>query len=184
MSIVDKHVPMKTNRVKHKYQPHWCNADILQAIQERDHFKASNMYSEYKQARNIVIKLILKARKHTYEEKINKGQNNPASIWRLFKEFSASRKSKSQDDILSIEEDGQTYTDQNDIVHAFNNFFINIATKIKDPIPFSNFDYLKDYIDKKVPVDIHFDIPKISIETVYLSFKKLDISKSTGLDNY
>ena len=86
------------------------------------------MHEEYKHARNTVIKLIRKARKCTYESKINKGQNNPASIWRLFKEFGASRKSKSQDDILSIEEDGQTYTDQNDIVHAFNNFFINIAT--------------------------------------------------------
>ena len=129
MSIVDKHVPIKTKRVKHKYQPDWFNADILQAIQERDHFKASNMYSEYKQARNTVIKLIRKARKHTYEEKINKGQNNPASIWRLFKEFGASRKSKSQDDILSIEEDGQTYTDKNDIVHAFNNFFYKYSHK-------------------------------------------------------
>ena len=111
MNIVDKHVPLKIKRVKHKYQPDWFNIDILQAIKERDHFKSSNMFAEYKHARNIVIKLIRKARKCTYEDKINKGQNNPASIWQLFKEFGASRKSNTHNEILSIEEDGQTYTD-------------------------------------------------------------------------
>ena len=182
MNVVDTHVPLKIKRVKHKYQPDWFNADILQAIQERDQFKSSNMHEEYKHARNTVIKLIRKARKHTYESKINKRQNNPASIWRLFKEFGASRKSNTIEEILSIEEGGQTYTDQTEIVHAFNNFFINVASNIKDPIPSSNFEYLKDYIDKKVPADMFFEIPNISIEAVYLSLKNLDISKSTGLD--
>ena len=36
-------------------------------------------------------------------------------------------------------------------------------------------------MDKKVPVDMQFDIPNISIETVHLSLNNLDISKSTGL---
>ena len=85
MDVVDTHVPLKIKRVKHKYQPDWFNADILQAIRERDQFKSSNMHEEYKHARNTVITLIRKARKCTYERKINKGQNNPASIWRMFK---------------------------------------------------------------------------------------------------
>ena len=58
-----------------------------------------------------------------------------------------------------------------------------LASTIKDPIPFSNFEYLKGYMDKKVPADMHFDFPNISIETVYLSLKNLDNSNSTGLDN-
>ena len=73
MNVADTHVPLKIKRVKHKYQPDWFNADILQAIQERGQFKSSNMHEEYKHARNTVIKLIRKARKCTYESKINKG---------------------------------------------------------------------------------------------------------------
>ena len=40
MNVVDTHVPLKIKRVKHKYQPDWFSADILQAIQERDQFNA------------------------------------------------------------------------------------------------------------------------------------------------
>ena len=51
------------------------------------------MYLEYETARNNVIQLIRKARKSTYETKINKGKNKPSYIWKLFKEFGAPRKS-------------------------------------------------------------------------------------------
>ena len=68
MSIVDKYVLLKTKRVKYKHQPHMFDADIIQAIHKRDYLKTSNMHLEYKQAWNIIIKLIRKARKHTCEE--------------------------------------------------------------------------------------------------------------------
>ena len=183
IEIADRHVPLKSKRVKHKYQPDWFNANILSAIHQRDQFKASQMYLEYKTARNNVIKQIRKARKSTYENKINKGKNKPSSIWKLFKEFGASRKSKVNEEILSINHAGKTCSDQNEIVDTFNDFFINVAEKLKDPIPNSDFEDLKCFVDDKVQSDVFFNIPNIPIANVNKMLRNLDITKSTGLDN-
>ena len=140
------------------------------------------MNLEYKTARNNVIRLIKKARKSTYETKIDKGKNKPSSIWKLFKEFGASRKSKVNEEILSINHADKTCTDQNKIVDAFNDLFINIAEKLKDPIPNSDFKDLKCFVDDKVQSDVFFNIPNIYIENVNKMLRDLDINKSTGLD--
>ena len=55
MKVVNKLVPLKIKGVKREYQSDWFNTDILQAIQNRDYFKAFHMYVEYKHAQNTAI---------------------------------------------------------------------------------------------------------------------------------
>ena len=38
--IVDKHLPLRQNRVKRKQQPKWFTADIIDAFKTRDRFKS------------------------------------------------------------------------------------------------------------------------------------------------
>lgn len=60
LKIVDKHLPLKTQRVKHKTQPKWLTPDILEAIKTRDRYKSINEESLYKVWRNKVTLFIKK----------------------------------------------------------------------------------------------------------------------------
>ena len=39
LEIVNKHAPMKTNRVKRKHQPEWLKPEILSLMKKRDTYK-------------------------------------------------------------------------------------------------------------------------------------------------
>jgi len=82
-SVIDKHVPVRQHRVKKAKQPDWLNGEILDAMKERDKFKARHDDINYKLYRNKVSELINSAKKKSYENKIVKGQNDPSSIWKI-----------------------------------------------------------------------------------------------------
>ena len=63
LEVVDKHVPIKLHRVKHKKQPEWITPDILDAIKCRDRHKSLANENEYKFWQNKVTKLIRNAKK-------------------------------------------------------------------------------------------------------------------------
>ena len=39
ISVIDKHAPIKTHRIKNEIQPEWVTADILDKIKQRDNLK-------------------------------------------------------------------------------------------------------------------------------------------------
>ena len=45
------------------------------------------------------------------------------------------------------------------MVGIFNNFLINIASKLKEPTLKADFEILKNFVGDKVPNDIEFKIP-------------------------
>ena len=44
--ILNKHAPVKKQRVKHKYQPEWLTSEILDLIKERNKYKLNWNSSE------------------------------------------------------------------------------------------------------------------------------------------
>jgi hypothetical protein len=177
--VLDKHLPLRTHRVKTLNQPDWITSEILDTIKERDKSKARNDNQNYRLLRNRVIDLINISKKSSYENKIEKGQNNPSSIWKIFKEF---RSSNSSNEINEIIVNNQEITDKDLIADEFNSFFTNVAANLKDEIAPSNFDLLNNYVSNKVPVPMFFNIPLITRDKVTNMISELDSSKATGLD--
>ena len=70
-----------------------------------------------------------------------------------------------------------------EIANAFNKYVANVASKLKEPIHDSNFEYIKKFVDSKVDNNVSFSIPELNIAFVRKYFLNLDISKSTGLDD-
>ena len=68
------------------------------------------------------------------------------------------------------------------IADHFNEFFINVASNLKQPLKPSNFEKLNSYINSKISNDVSFEIPKINCSFVSSSLLSLDGTKSTGLD--
>ena len=64
-------------------------------------------------------------------------------------------------DILGLKINGDIIADQNDLAAKFNDYFINIAAKLKDPIEYGNFRKLQDYSYSHIPENVQFELPDI-----------------------
>ena len=115
--------------------------------------------------RNKVVSLIKQSKKDQYSAIINENNNNPGSIWKLFKEIGIN-KQKSNASISTVKINGQETEDHNKIANAFNNFFVSVASKLKEPIEHSNFEKLKTFCNNKIPDGTVFTIPEVSKETI------------------
>lgn len=120
--MVDKHIPIKQHRVKHKNQPQWLTPEITESIKTRDRYKAIGDEDQFKVWRNKVTSLIRKSKKSRYEAFLEE-DNNPNSIWKLFKEVGASKNSNSKSK-LQVKVDNILLENSEEVSNAFNNFFV------------------------------------------------------------
>ena len=141
LEVVDKHIPIKKHRVKRKTQPDWLTSDILDAMKTRDRHKSLDNDNNYKFWRNKVSKMIKQAKKTQYQTYIDNNKDKPGSIYKLFQEV-GSRKGCRKTSISSIKNNGIHTKDPRDIANAFNNFFVNVAAKIKEPVLNQNHEKL------------------------------------------
>lgn len=114
-------------------------------IKTRDSYKALGNTEQFKKWRNKVVNLIKQSKKSNYEKLIDDGKNQPNSIYKIFQELGAGkRKSKNCNNIIL--KNGDSVIDQTDeIANEFNNFFVNIAENIKQPLISSNHEKLSDF---------------------------------------
>ena len=70
------------------------------------------------------------------------------------------------------------------MANEFNNFFVNIASKLKEPVTNSNSNHekLREFCEAKLPAETKFTIPLIQKETVSKFLSNIDINKATGID--
>ena len=91
--------------------------------------------------RNRVSCLIECAKKEAYQSKIEDGHSDPKSIWKLFKELGANRKSTSDEPNLNINVGDRVITNESDLTGVFNSYFVNVASNLKEPIIPSDFEF-------------------------------------------
>ena len=180
--ILDKHAPIKNHRIKRKYQPEWLTSEILDLMKERNKQKLNGNNDAYKALRNKVSALIDIAKKETYRNKIEEGKSDPRTIWKLFREFGL-KYNDCNNSKFSLKSDDKIITNEADMAGIFNNFFINIAIKLKEPTLKADFEVLKNFVGNKVPNDIEFKIPLTNHAFIRQFLSKLNANKSTGLDN-
>ena len=183
LQVVDKHVPVKQHRVKHKNQLQWFTPEILDAIKSRDRHKSLGNKDHYKYWRNKVTKLISKSKKDQYQTYIENNKDNPSSIYKIFQEVGAGKGPHRQSVIESINNGDSQTEDPTQIANVFNEYFVNIATKLKEPVTSINHDKLKEFCDSKLPVDTKFVIPNIEKATVLKFLSNIDVNKATGTDS-
>ena len=112
-------------------------------MKTRDYFKAIGNNIEFKAWRNKVVKLIKQSKKLNYEKLIEEGKNQPTTIWKIFNELGAGkRKSDSSSSFNSLKIGNLKTDDPTEMANAFNDFFINIAENIKEPIEPSSHERL------------------------------------------
>ena len=63
LSIVEKHLPLKSHIIKYEQQPKWMSPEIIDAIKTRDKYKSLNNDNHYKIWRSKVASLIKQSKK-------------------------------------------------------------------------------------------------------------------------
>ena len=182
LQVVDKHIPIKQHRVKQKNQPQWLSPEILDAMKCRDRHKSIGNEDEYKLWRNKTIKMIQKAKRIQYQTFLDNNKNNPSSIYKIFQEVGAGKGLRKQSTIGSVKVGDTFIEDSTGIANEFNDFFVNVASKLKEPVTYSNHTKLKEFCQTKLPEDAKFTIPSIQKEKVLNFLSTIDINKATGSD--
>ena len=183
LQVVDNHVPIRQHRVKHKNQPEWLTPEVIDAIKCRDRYKSLGNEQDYKKWRNKVTSLLQNAKKAQYQNFIERNKENPSSIYKIFQEVGAGKGPHKQTTIDSLNSDDTPIDDPLEMANEFNEFFVNIASKLKESaVTNTNHDKLKEFCQSKLPSNTKFKIPQIQKESVLKFFSRMDINKATGTD--
>ena len=152
-------------------------------MKERNKCKLSGNISAYKTLRNKVSALIDIAKKDAYRSKIEDGKSDPRNIWKLFQDFGMDKKERENKSNIKLKSDDKLVTNQIDLTEIFNDYFVNIASKLKESPIQTDFAKLNNYVSAKVPSDTEFKIPMTTHTFVKKFLSSLNVNKSTGLDN-
>ena len=139
MSVIDKHAPLKTKRIRNNRSP-WITNELVGEIHKRDFLKkkatSTNdplIWKEFKDARNRVNNSIKKAKRKYFSEKLDASKCDTRKTWRLINELQ-SRQCKSTK-VSQIKSGHQVFTSPEDIAEAFNNHFTSIGQTLAREIP-------------------------------------------------
>ena len=77
----------------------------------------------------------------------------------MFKEFGLKGKGNDNENNFAIKCEDNIITAESDLAKLFNNYFVNVASKLQEPIINSEFEYLNTFVESKVPNDVEFKIP-------------------------
>ena len=92
------------------------------------------------------------------------------------------KKGSSKVNYFEIKTDNDTISDDLDIANAFNEYFVNIPSKLKEPIQPSGFELLHNLVDSKFNDNTNFTIPFVNRSFVSNYLSSMDATKTTGLD--
>ena len=177
-------MPIKQHRVKRKNQPEWITSDLLDAMKTRDRHKSLGNETEYRHWRNKVTTMLRESKQEKYQTYIESNKGKPGSIYKLFQEVGAGKGKQKQSEISSINSNENTCIESpSEISNAFNDFFVNVASNLKEPITPSSHDKLEDFCKSKISENTAFTIPNIEKNKVLKYLLNVDIKKATGTDN-
>ena len=179
LKIADKHAPSKVRKVKSVYTP-WFSKDIRKQVNHRDYLNKKAIQTNspayhcaFKRAKNNVNKII-KTAKSNYHQR---NENNPKVMWKEINQL-IGKKSKTTCISLLKLDDNTVVTDDENIAHTLNNYFVGVGPNLSSLLPNSNAK-VSDYVVKG---NKSFNFTEISYDKVYSMLLNIKKSKSPGSD--
>ena len=179
----NKNIPLvKRKNGKTNKQP-WITKGLMHSIKTRNKLykaavttRCSKSFDKYKKYRNKLNTLIRLSRKMYYSQRVENNKNNLNGLWKTVNDLMGKNK---KDNTNIFYDNGQQFTNPNDISNEFNTYFTNIGQKLASKIDNSNTNFtqfLPPYSDKS------FFLAPTNIHEILTTVRSLKSSKSTGHD--
>ena len=128
-SVVDKHAPFRTKRVKNKRSP-WITNQLLRKIHKSDFLEKKaastndpSIWKQFKDARSKANNSVKKAKRKCYSENLDANKSDPHKTWRLINELQSWHSKSTK--VSQVKTGNQVFTSSSDIAKSFNNHFTN-----------------------------------------------------------
>ena len=190
--VVNKLAPMKKSRIKSNSQD-WFDGEVAEKITNREKlfekFKKSRLQVDkdiLKEARNDVSNLIKKKKKEFYEERLKENIGKPKELWKTLKDLGLPSKNTTSTSKICLQENNNISFDPLKIADIFKEYFSNLAGTLVSKLPSAPNKFGKNYVEKfynNGQSKNKFLFTRVSAETVLKLLKKIEVSKSAGLDN-
>ncbi len=185
--LYDKYFPVRKIRCSSKNYPKqpWITKGLIKSCK-----KKSTLYKKYlceptvgnkyifTVYRNKLKSLLRRAEKDYYTNKIVSCQYNLSSTWKIIR--SLLNKSKAEPIPNTFISNGSTVVGNENVANAFNNYFINISSKLASNIPQSNKDF-KSYFLRTFSNS--FGLYYTDQSELLSICNNLQVKNSTGHDN-
>ena len=121
---------------------------------------------------NEVATLTQTSKHASYKSKIEAGKDDPKSIWNFFlKNLLHQTRKKDNTDFFKLNIDDNLITDTKEIADTVNDYFVNIASKLKEPVEDCSFTQLKEHIDRIQEYQLTFLLNYlISLKALFTNF--------------
>lgn len=188
--VLDKHIPLKSKRVKKPSQPAWMTKEINVSMRQRDNLLKNARKSDrpvdwanYKKARCKTTNLIRKTKRKYFCDKIDENKGNPGGVWKALRSLSGT--TKPSVNIKELTTENGTISDKNVITNTLNNHFTNVLEYIRqDNDCDAQYDdtKLRTFVSSRLDADTTFNIPKITKEQITEIINNIPDNKATGHD--
>lgn len=184
-SILDKHAPCRTKRIRNKPSP-WINSEVKREMYAKDLLKKKATKSnspadwlQFKAKRNAVNHLVKKSKKCYYKNELKNNLGNSKGTWKVLNNLIGKKAKSTEINKINISP-SESITKAKDIANTLNTHFTEIGPKLasKIPSPPNNKSY-KDYLNKSNSI---FGFDKISSFQVQALLKTSDVAKAVGVD--
>ena len=171
-NVLDRHISLKTKRVKRPNQSIWITRKILHSMKTRDKLlkKARNSdlpkdWSRFTHAKVQTANLLRKTKRRFFREKIDENKGNPKGVWKALKSLSWTSKPRVR--INEITTENEVVSDESVIANELNEYFVNILEQIGNNndagVDFEN-TKLKNFVHSRLNVDTVYNIPLLTIK--------------------
>ena len=188
-TLLDRYAPLRklnTKEIRQKQKP-WVTKGIIKSIQTRNHLhkkwinakdpdKKSSYETRFKLYRGHISNLIKISKEEHYKRYFNQNKLNLKNTWKGIKSI-IGKKTVSASSPNCIVSNNVTITTPKEIATSFNEYFANVATKVKLKIPPTNrshLDFLKD------PINESIFLQEVTDNEVSNIINTLDHHKATG----
>ena len=188
IELYNKHLPIQTNKSgKRQSKKPWVSREILKLIDKKNKCYKKYILSpldtnfdKYKKIRNKVTSSLRRAKKEYYFQKFDSIKQNSKLTWKLINDVLGKQKATLNKE-QSFTHNETVINNPSDIAESFNEYFVQIGSKISSSLENHNDKDFHTYMNKPISYTLFFK--PATIEEVLSIGKSLKSGKSSGFDD-
>ena len=171
-TVLDKHAPIRTRRVKQADMPPWITPELIKATEIKKQLKVNKKSKEFKKQRNLVKKLVRKAKK-VYFNSLVVNNHDMRAIWKALKTITSNGSNSSR------------ALPENIDAKSLNNHFVSVSDSLIKESKSNEYECpskLIEFCNSRNSEQQPLSIPLLAVHEVGKFISSMKNKKSSGFD--